>query len=190
ARERSLVADHPRRHDAREERLGCAARAQELQDAGADPGDHPERQGRGLDRRTDSDREHSQAHEALQSGKPRSDDPRDGGRLMPVQEDSGLLALRAEFVATFDERKTELDSRLSELARLRSQGRPGEAREACLAIHVVAHRLAGAAATYGLVALGSIAEALDDVLGEELREGRAPALDLLPGRAAVLSRAL
>lgn len=109
-----------------------------------------------------------------------------------MKDDSALLELRAEFVATFAHRKQELAERLDEFKRLRAQGREAQAREVGLAIHVVAHKLAGAAATYGLKALGSVAEALDDLLGAELagRGGTESTLDLLPGRAEVLSRAL
>ena len=124
--------------------------------------------------------------------------------MIDWDEDPELRNLRGELIASFGERRAELDARTAELvsarARARRGGAPPEAqapeaeaseaaKRALLAIHVVVHKLAGAASSYGLTALGSLAEALDDLLSAELAGGPSQ-LDLLPARAALLSRAL
>jgi hypothetical protein len=112
----------------------------------------------------------------------------------PWVDDTGLRNLREELVASFPARKAELDARAADFARLRAGGKSEQAHEALLAIHVVVHKLAGAASSYQLLALGSLAEALDDILCAELSESRknrpGPELDALAARAAVVSRAL
>ena len=102
------------------------------------------------------------------------------------EADPELRQLRSELIDTFPARRAELDSRLAMLAR----GQAGKAE--CLEIHVAVHKLAGAASSYGLMALGSLAEALDDLLGAELATGKEVEgpLDRLPERVALLSRAL
>ena len=109
--------------------------------------------------------------------------------MMDWDDDTELRNLRLELVASFAARRAELDARAADLARARAGVDLDGVKRAQLAIHVVVHKLAGAASSYGLTALGSLAEALDDLLSEELTAGKSQ-LDLLPGRAALLSRAL
>jgi DNA-binding response OmpR family regulator len=102
----------------------------------------------------------------------------------------GMKALVDEFLDSFSERKAELELRRAELERALATGDSNGARQATLAVHVVVHRLAGTAGTYGLPRLGALAEALDDLLAMELARDPAQGLSHVPGRAAVLSEAL
>jgi HPt (histidine-containing phosphotransfer) domain-containing protein len=106
------------------------------------------------------------------------------------EDDPELMNLRLELIESFAERKSELDARTADFARARAAGDAEAAQRALLAVHVVVHKLAGAASSYGLRALGSLAEALDDLLGMELASRGESQLDRLPARSALLSRAL
>lgn len=109
--------------------------------------------------------------------------------MMDWDGDAQLRSLRAELIVSFDERRAELDAQTAELVRKRAQGDVEGVKRALLGVHVVVHKLAGAVSSYGLTELGSLACALDDLLSAELAGEQIP-VDLLPGRSALLSRAL
>jgi CheY-like chemotaxis protein len=97
--------------------------------------------------------------------------------------DADLAALKAEFLDTFPSRKAELVAAAAKLSG-------ADSLEGMLGVHVVVHKLAGAAATYGLRELGSLAEALDDLLSAELMRDAPLELDRLPERVTAVTRAL
>jgi HPt (histidine-containing phosphotransfer) domain-containing protein len=109
------------------------------------------------------------------------------------QRDPELKKLREELIASFPERKTELDAGVADFEKSLADGDAEAAEKAFLNVVVVVHKLAGAASSYGLTALGSVAVALDDLLAAELAvsvSGQRPVRKKLAERVDVLSRAL
>jgi HPt (histidine-containing phosphotransfer) domain-containing protein len=85
------------------------------------------------------------------------------------ESDPELKAMRAEFVASFAERRKALETHAAALARESPGSRAwGEASEGARG---VAHKLAGAAETYGFPTLTLASSALEELL----ETGREPA---------------
>ena len=79
------------------------------------------------------------------------------------ETDPELRAMRAEFVASFADRKQALEI----LYPVLKKGRPGEVAfdEAFKAVGAIAHKLSGAAETYGFPTLTRVSSALEDWVG-------------------------
>lgn len=87
---------------------------------------------------------------------------------MNWSSDPDLKALRDGFVDSFSERRKTLRAAID---RLSSWSGPDveSGDSVALEIRVVAHNLAGSAASYGFDKLGAVATVLDDYLSLELR---------------------
>jgi len=84
------------------------------------------------------------------------------------ETDPELKAMRAEFVASFAVRRVALESLLSVLRA--GRGADASFEEALKNMHVIAHKLSGAAETYGFPTLTRASSALEDWV--DLHEGR------------------
>lgn len=77
------------------------------------------------------------------------------------ENDPELRAMRAEFVASFAERRAGLERLAPELARAGAPGSPAFEKVLSEILHY-AHKLAGAAETYGFPALSRAGAAFED----------------------------
>lgn len=106
------------------------------------------------------------------------------------ETDPELRAMRQEFVASFAGRKQALEALFFALG----QGAPGDAayEQALKGAVVIAHKLAGAAETYGFPSLTSVAAALEDWFNLSAPSQRLPrhALAWAQLLAEMLGRAL